>query len=167
MSFIGSHNFSSISKQELAENSELYAMVKNIERIELQKRGYKVEANKKVAPIKQLTQDIGLDEIYNNGANQNNIELAEHPELPYMGGKAIDQPMLPENALDAVPESLLSIEQKTKQAEKRKKQSEKQRQELANRLNNKYKISTPAPSKPAIRYQPSNKLINRPKPRPI
>ncbi len=152
MSFKTNSNFKKFSKEELAENSELYDIVKYLERKSLQEKGYKVAATKKVKPLKQ-NYDIGIDNSYSNNDNNQDHDLEPHPELPYMGGKAIDQPILPENALDAVPESMLSQEQKTKLAEKRKKQQEKQRKELANRLNHKFKINAPAP-KQTPKYQP-------------
>ena len=155
MSFRSNGNFIKISKEELAENSELYDIVKYLERKALQEQGYTVTATKKIAPLKQ-NYNLDADNSYSNNTDNNQgSDLEQHPELPYLGGKAMDQPMLPENALDAVPESLLSQEQKTKITEKRKKQQEKQRKELANRLQNKFKIGGPGPApKQAPKYQP-------------
>lgn len=138
MALVSIHGFIKMSKAELAENSELYDITTNTIRQSLKQQGYQVEATKKIQPIK----NYNLDNINsNNNSNEINNSLEQHPELPYTGGKSIDQPMIPENALDAVPESLLSPEQKTKISEKRQKQREKQRLALANRLQNKFKIT--------------------------
>ena len=155
MSFKSSSNFIKISKGELAENSELYDIVKYLERKSLQEQGFEVTATKKIAPLKQNYNADADNSYNNNNASNESSDLEQHPELPYTGGKAMDQPMLPENAIEAVPESLLSQEQKTKISEKRKKQQEKQRKELANRLQNKFKIGGPGPApKQAPKYQP-------------
>lgn len=149
------------SKQDLAENSALNEDVIKLNRQELQAQGFVVEASKKKkAPLKQKQQQ-DLDYFYNNDdAGINNpagSEFESHPELPYMGGKPSDQPILPENAEEAVPDAFLSQEQKTKKAEKRKRERER-RQELANRLNKKFKMYAPAP-----KQQPKYRPVERPR----
>lgn len=152
------------SKQQLQENSDLNEVVIGLNRQELQAKGFVVEANKKkISPLKQKDQQ-DLDCFYSNddpGANnQIGSEFDSHPELPYMGGKPSDQPILPENAVDAVDEAFLSQEQKTKKAEKRKRER-KHREELANRLNKKFKINAPLP-KQQPKYRPIERPSNAP-----
>lgn len=151
------------SKQELQENSDLNEVVISLNRQELQAKGFVVEANKKKkSPLKRKEQQ-DLDYFYSNddpGNNQIGSDFESHPELPYMGGKPSDQPILPENAVDAVDEAFLSQEQKTKKAEKRKRERER-RQELANRLNKKFKMNAPAP-KQQPKYRPAERPRSAP-----
>jgi len=122
----------SMSKSEREDSAEFSENATLFNRIELRSKGYQVDALTKKAHAKQNRSTLDND----NGGGSSELDIEPHPELPYMGGKA-DQIILPDNEVDAVPESQLSSEQKQKLADKKKKQQEKQRNELSLRLKNK------------------------------
>lgn len=161
MSSFSRSSFIKISKAQLVEISDLYDLVKFLDRQALQDIGYQVEANKKKKlPLLKNQQHDGIEDSYDNSAVNDNrgASFEAHPELPYMGGKPSDQPIIPEYAVDAITDvdaSLLSAEQQTKIAEKRKRKQEKQRAELANRPTAKFKISGP-------KQQPKSRPVDRP-----
>jgi hypothetical protein len=165
MSAFSRSSFIKISKAQLGEISDLYDLVKFLDRQALQDMGYQVEANKKKKlQLLKNQQHDGIEDSYDNSAVNDNrgASFEAHPELPYMGGKPSDQPIIPDYAVDAISDvdaSLLSAEQQTKIAEKRKRKQEKQRAELANRPAAKFKISGP-------KQQPTLRPVDRPRSAP-
>ncbi len=135
-----------MSKSELAENTELAANTQFENRVALSKN-YQVDALKKKSTAKK---NYGSNLENNNDAG-GGLDIEAHPELPYMGGKA-DQIMLPENEVDSVPDALLSQQQKDKRSEKNKKKQEKERNELSNRMKNNFKIKHTIKQAPKERY---------------
>ena len=165
MSSFNRSSFTKISKSQLGEINDLYDFVKFLDRQALQDMGYQVEANKKKKlQLLKNQQHDGIEDSYDNSAVNDNrgASFEAHPELPYMGGKPSDQPIIPDYAVDAISDldaSLLSPEQRTKIAEQRKRQQEKQRKELANRPAAKFKISGP-------KQQPKSRPVDRPRSAP-
>lgn len=169
MSAFSRSSFIKISKAQLGEIGDLYDLVKFLDRQALQDMGYQVEANKKKKlQLLKNQQHDGIEDSYDNSAVNDNrgVSFEAHPELPYMGGKPSDQPIIPDYAVDAISDldaSLLSPEQRTKIAEQRKRQQEKQRKELANRPGArpaaKFKISGP-------KQQPKLRPVDRPRSAP-
>ncbi len=151
-------NFTNISKTDLAKNGELAESSLLLNRIALRTKGYQVEGlnKKRKQPSKENYSDALSDNLDNN--NNQGSEFEQHPELPFMGGKA-DQIILPESEADAVPESQLSQAQRTQRADKRKREQEKNREELANRK--KFKFTAPPP-KQAPKYQPKERPRSAP-----
>lgn len=130
---------------ELKDITALAVEVTILNRVALHSKGYQVDALNKKSRTK-----ANQENQENYGAGQD-LGIEPHPELPYMGGKA-DQIMFPESQEDAVPESMLSDQQKQKKAEKNKKQQEKQRKELSNRMTNKMKFTNAPKHAPVNRY---------------
>lgn len=140
----------SMSKPELEEITDAANATLLLNRIAVRSKGYQVEALNKKSRSNEIKQNYaaGLD---NDGGGNSGLDIEPHPELPYMGGKS-DQIMLPDSNVDAVPESMLSDQQKQKRAEKNKKQQEKQRKELSNRMTNKIKFKNAPKHAPTNRY---------------
>lgn len=165
MSSFSRSSFIKISKAQLVEISDLYDLVKFLDRQALQDLGYHVEANKKKKlPLLKNQQNDGIEDSYDNSAVNDNrgSGFMAHPELPYSGGGGTpsDQPIIPEYAVEAISDvdaGLFSAEQQTKIAEARKRKQEKQRAELANRPE--FKISGP-------KQQPKSRPVDRPRSAP-
>ena len=172
-----SADMANIPKDELVLIGDFANQTTFLNRGDLKSQKYQVEAlerqskrSKHISRADNRFDDLNLIDGDNNEINQpggSSLDIQAHPELPYTGGKPVDQIYFPESVIEnsQIPESFLSSSQKEQlQIQKDKKKQKLQNLlKLANRLTNKFKFSGP---KQSPKMQPKITPRSRPLPKP-
>lgn len=171
-----SADMANIPKDELVLIGDFADQTTFLNRGDLKSQKYQVEALERQSKRSKHTSraDNGFDDLNliagDNEINQpggSGLNIQNHPNLPYTGGKPADQIYFPESVIEngQIPESFLSSSQREQlQIQKDKKKQKLQNLlKLANRLTNKFKFSGP---KQAPKIQPKITPRSRPSPKP-